>query len=201
MMVVSRAVSRIGSGFTPVGERYTIRRTEVHMAKSTELSVDGMNREARVRLITALEGKGAHLTFEAAVKDFPERLMNEKPAHVPYSFWHQLEHIRITQADMLSYIEDPGYVSPEWPKGYWPAQDAKTDASGWGRTIASFSHDRSKLLEVVKRPGVNLLEPVAHMENRSIFRAVLVIIDHNAYHLGEFVMARQILGAWKSELA
>lgn len=158
-------------------------------------------REARARLADGLEGRGAHLTFEEAVRDFPDGLINAKPAHVPYSFWHQLEHIRIAQWDMLRYIQDPGHRSPDWPEGYWPAPEAAADRAGWDRTVERYLADRRELVALVRDPGVDLLAPVAHMENRSIFRAALVIIDHTAYHLGELIMGRQILGAWKSLLA
>ena len=163
--------------------------------------LEAANREARVPLAGSLQGKGAHLTFEEAVHGFPQGLMNEKPPHVPYSFWHQLEHIRITQWDMIRYILDPGHVSPDWPEGYWPAQGAVTDRAGWESTVERYLADRKDFVSLVEDPGTDLLAPVAHMENRSIFRAALIIIDHTGYHLGEFVMGRQVLGAWKSLLA
>jgi hypothetical protein len=171
------------------------------MAAGHRSTVESMNEEARVRLVAALQGKGAHLTFEEAVNGFPHRLFNTKPPHVPYTFWHQLEHIRITQWDMLRYIVDPKHVSPDWPKGYWPAQDAVTDREGWEATIGAYLADRGSLIDVVKEPQTNLLAPVAHMENRSILRSAFIIVDHTAYHLGELVMGRQILGEWKSLLA
>lgn len=171
------------------------------MAKESEISAEQMNDEARKRLVSALEGKGAHLSFDGAVRDFPERLMNEKPPHVPYTFWHQLEHILRTQEDMIAYIRDPNYVSPEWPKAYWPPQDEKTDRAGWEKTIRQFHESRDRFVGLVSDPATNLLAPVKHMENRSVLRSTLIIIDHTAYHLGEFVMGRQILGEWKSELA
>ena len=82
------------------------------MAKESEISAEQMNDEARKRLVSALEGRGAHLSFDDAVRDFPERLMNEKPPHVPYTFWHQLEHILRTQEDMIAYIQDPKSKMP-----------------------------------------------------------------------------------------
>ncbi len=160
-----------------------------------------MNAEARVRLAAALEGKGAHLTFEEAVRDFPESLMNTKPPHVPYTFWHQLEHMRITQWDMLRYIADPAHVSPEWPREYWPERDATTERAGWDETIRRYLADRGELIALVSDPAADLLAPVRHMEDRSILRSVFIAVDHASYHLGEFIMGRQILGAWKSQLA
>ena len=159
------------------------------------------NDEAKRRLIPALEGKGAHLTFEDAIEDFPVKLMNTKPNNVPYTFWHQLEHMRIAQWDILRYIQDPEHKSPSWPGGYWPKQGSKTDAAGWQNTIAQFFADRRELIRLIQDPECNVLEPVEHMSDRSILRQALLVVDHNAYHLGEFVMGRQILGAWKSELA
>ncbi len=171
------------------------------MAEKAGITVDQMNEEARVRLIDGLENKGAHLSFEDAVRDFPENLMNEKPSHVPYTFWHQLEHIRRTQEDMLRYIRDPSYVAPVWPKDYWPDQSARTDRKGWDTTIRKYLADRKTFVELVADPTTNLLAPVKRLNNRSVLRCALIVIDHTAYHLGELVMGRQILGAWKSELA
>lgn len=170
------------------------------MTNESTITTDQMNREARVRLISGLETKGAHLTFEDAVKDFPDNLINENPPHVPYSFWYQLEHIRMAQKDMIEYIKDPEHVSPDWPRGYWPEGNAKTDRGGWRGTIDRYLADRREFVDLISDPKTNLLAPVKHMSNRSIMRCALIIIDHNAYHLGEFVMGRQILDAWKSEL-
>lgn len=161
---------------------------------------DAANEEARARLVPALRGEGAHLSLDDAVRDFPRSLMNEKPEHVPYTFWHQLEHIRIAQWDLLRYASDPGHVSPEWPRGYWPAPDAVTDGAGWKATVRAIRADRDELIGLIEDPECKVLEPVAHMDGRSIMRAALLVIDHTAYHLGEFVMARQMAGAWKSEL-
>jgi len=171
------------------------------MADQQNTSVEQMNEEARVRLTSGLQTKGAHLSFEDAVADFPAGLMNEKPANVPYSFWHQLEHIRITQRDMIDYIKDPGYSSPNWPRGYWPPQDAAADSAAWQKTLDDYLADRSEFIALINDKAVNLLAPVEHLHGQIIMRCALIIIDHNAYHLGEFVMGRQILGAWKSMLA
>ncbi|MFW5745723.1 MAG: DinB family protein [Spirochaetota bacterium] len=158
------------------------------------------NEEAKARLVPALRGRGAHLGLAEAVRDFPGELMNEKPANVPYTFWHMLEHIRIAQWDLMRYASDSEHVSPEWPRGYWPAPDDVTDEAGWDATVAAIRADRDELIGVIEDPACNVLEPVAHMDGRSIMRAALLVIDHTAYHLGEFVMARQMAGAWESEL-
>ena len=165
-----------------------------------ESTLHAANEEARARLLSALEGKGAHLSFERATSDFPADLRNVKPPHVPYTFWHQLEHVRIGQWDILRYIVDPSHESPPWPQGYWPAFDSEADDAAWEGTIRRFQADRESLISLARDPECRLFEPVAHMDGHSIMRELLLVIDHTAYHLGEFVMARQISGAWKSEL-
>ena len=161
---------------------------------------EAANREAKARLVSGLRGRGAHLSFETAVADLPERLINAKPDNVPYTFWHQVEHIRICQRDMIEYIRDPGYESPPWPLGYWPGQEEQTDATGWRSSIEQTLADQEEFIRLIEDESLDVLAPVAHNEGRSVMGSALIIIDHNAYHLGELVMGRQILGAWHSEL-
>ena len=157
-------------------------------------------KDARARLSDGLSGNGAHLSLEDAVADFPESLMNSRPPHVPYSFWHQLEHIRIAQQDLLLYAASPGHRSPVWPDGYWPETTHQADPAEWNATIASIQRDRGRFVDLVNDPQCDIFAPQPHMDGRSVFRAAMLAIDHTAYHLGEFVMGRQILGSWKSEL-
>ncbi len=156
--------------------------------------------EAKRRIVSALRGEGAHLQFTDAVHGFPESLVNTAPDHVPYTFWHQIEHIRICQGDILQYIIDPNYVSPEWPGGYWPARSLTADRTAWDETVEQYHSDLEKFVRLIERDETDLLEPVLHNAGRSILGSALIVVDHTAYHLGEFVMGRQMLGSWKSEL-
>ncbi len=161
---------------------------------------DPANAEAKSLLVWSLRGEGAHLTLEDAVENFPEYLMNRRPPHVPYTFWHQLEHIRIAQWDLLQYATNPDHVTPEWPSGHWPAPDATADRATWNKTIDRIQADRAAFIRLLDDPTVDIFEPVPHMDNRTIMRATLLVIDHTSYHLGEFVLGRQMMGEWKSEL-
>ena len=107
------------------------------------------NNEAKKRLIASLRGKGAHLGFSDAIQDCPENLINEKPPNVPYTFWHQLEHIRICQWDILRYVVDPDHVSPSWPGGYWPDPTATADVIAWDKTIADYGTDLEELVLLI----------------------------------------------------
>lgn len=155
---------------------------------------------AKQRLTEGLRNHGAHLSLEDAVADFPHRLMNQKPPYVPYSFWHQLEHIRIAQEDLLLYAAEPQHRSPSWPDGYWPSGEAEADRATWDTTISAIQCDRERFIELISDPERDIFAPVKHMEGRTVFRTALLAIDHTAYHLGEFVMGRQMLGHWRSDL-
>lgn len=170
------------------------------MARETNATGAQANREAKARLIPALQGRGAHLSFEDAVRGFPEHLINARPEHLPYTFWHQIEHMRIAQLDILEYVIGENYTPSSWPEDYWPAQDAETDPAGFQESIRQLLADRQRLIDLIQDPGCDVLAPVEHMEGRSVFREALLVIDHTAYHVGEFVVARQVMGAWESSL-
>lgn len=148
----------------------------------------------REQLLALLRGGNAHMPFDEAVADFPLESINMKPPNVPYTPWHLLEHIRLAQWDILEFIRNPAHVSPEWPRGYWPAPNEQTDELGWLETISNFQADRSDLEELVKNPATQISAPIPHAPGYTILREILVVSDHNAYHIGEFAILRQVMG-------
>ena len=154
----------------------------------------------RQQLLVTLAGKGAHMTFEDAIANFPMELINEIPAGALYSSWHLLEHIRLCQWDILEYAVNPDHVSPEWPKGYWPEPGATADATAWEKTIEGFRADMRKLEELVKDPATDLYSPIPHgYGGHTILREILLVADHNAYHVGELAAFREILGGFPKD--
>ncbi|MBO0796508.1 MAG: DinB family protein [Ktedonobacteraceae bacterium] len=150
----------------------------------------------REHLRNLLLGGNAHMTFDDAVADFPAEHFNTRPPQVTYTPWHILEHLRITQWDILEFIRNPHYVSPQWPEGYWPAPSARTDRHGWEQTLASFRADLQTLIQMVDDPETNLYQTLPHGEGQTILREILLVADHNAYHIGEFAILRQVMGTW-----
>lgn len=150
----------------------------------------------RSQLLQLLQGGHAHFSFDQAVSDFPLAHINTRPPNVPYTLWHLLEHLRIAQWDILEFIRNPSHVSPEWPVGYWPnpAQTATTDQ--WQVTLAAFRADQQALVAIVTNPQTNLYADLPHAAGYNILREILVVADHNAYHIGEFAIFRQILDIW-----
>jgi len=150
----------------------------------------------RGELLALLEGGNAHMSFEEALADFPPEFINEKPPATPYSFWHFVEHLRIAQWDIVQFIRDPGHVSPPYPQGYRPAPGRRTDLAGWRRSCQGFSRDLEALVELVRDQRVDLLAPLPHAPHYTIFREALLAADHNAYHIGELAILRQVMGIW-----
>jgi hypothetical protein len=155
------------------------------------------NNELRKQLVDLLNGGNAHMGFEETVADFPVAEINTFPPNVPYTFWHLLEHIRIAQTDILEFVRQPGHVSPEWPKGYWPDREEQTDADGWQRTIKGIQADLEAVKQIVLDPQTDLTAELAHAPGYTVLRETLLVADHNVHHLGEFAILRQVMGTWK----
>jgi DinB superfamily len=134
--------------------------------------------------------------FEENVGDFPVESMNSLPPHVDYTSWQLLEHLRISQFDILEYIRNPAYTSPPWPSGYWPASGAQADAAAWANSVEQFRADRQALAELVKDQQRDLLEPMPNTPGHTLLREVLLDAGHTRYHLGEFGILRQVMQTW-----
>ncbi len=150
----------------------------------------------RKQLLALLRGGNAHMSLDEAAANFPVEAINHKPPNVPYTPWHLLEHIRRTQKDILEFICDPDYVSPPWPKGYWPGEEEQADEAQWRQTIAQIKADLQSLIDLVENPQTDLTADLTHAPGYSILREILTVSDHNAYHTGEFAILRQVMGTW-----
>ena len=151
----------------------------------------------REQLVNALTKRQAHQTYDAVVADFPASHFNTRPPNTPYSFWQLLEHIRITQWDILDYIENPEYKYRKFPDGYWADADAIADAAAWQRTIDDTRADLGALVAIARDPARDLMAQIPHGQpGHTILRELLIIASHNAYHIGEFGILRGTLDLW-----
>lgn len=150
----------------------------------------------REQLVNLLDGGHAHQTFDQTVADFPLARINTRPPRVSYSFWHLLEHIRIAQWDILDFINNPDYVTPKWPQDYWPAHDQEADAAQWEQTINAIRADTAALKAIVEDPTIDLASELPYAPGYTYVREILLVADHNAYHIGEFAILRQVTATW-----
>ena len=155
--------------------------------------------ELRVQLASLLDGGQAHAKFEDAVKDFPIAMRGVAPEGLPYSAWQLVEYIRIAQKDILEFSAPPtgGYQEKPWPDAYWPKNPEPPTADAWERSVAEIEADRKKFRALIEKPGVDLARPFRWGNGQNLLREALLIADHNAYHVGELVMLRRLLGIWK----
>jgi len=153
--------------------------------------------EIRSQLISTLESGHNHMSLAEATKAFPSSAVNSHLPKVPYSFWHLVEHMRLTQKDMLDYMKSTSYEEPSFPEGYWPGRNARTTVAGWRRSLAQFHADLGEIVELVGDPARDLFAAVPNSAGRhTFFRCCLVIADHNSYHVGELAIGRQVAGLW-----
>jgi len=151
----------------------------------------------RQQLVNMLMLRQAHMIFEDAVKDFPEEAINRKPQNLTYSYWHLLEHIRFCQYDILDYIINPDYKMHEFPAGYWRSEDETCTVEQWNQTIEQFYADRQALVDIVMNPETDLQAQIPHaQEGHNIIREIIIVGQHNGYHIGEFGILRHIEGLW-----
>ncbi len=157
-----------------------------------------MNNDQSLRkhLVFLLQGEGAHVGFDSAVKDMPANLRGKRPQGSPHSAWELLEHMRIAQWDILEFTRDPKHLSPKWPDSYWPKSPEPPDEHAWDESVKGFHSDLHALEKLVSDPGTDLLASLGHDKEKTVLREVLLAADHNAYHIGELVLLRRILGAW-----
>jgi hypothetical protein len=152
---------------------------------------DGALRE---QLLYLLHGGNAHLNFDDVVSRFPAGLRGKKARGAPHTAWQLLEHLRIAQWDILEFSRNAKHVSPDWPKGYWPATAAPPNRTAWSQSVKSIKKDLAAMAELVENPSTDLFTPIPHGTGQNILREALLVADHNSYHLGQLVLLSRLLG-------
>jgi len=143
-----------------------------------------------------LDWEDAHIGFDAAIKNIPTDMRGKQAAGLPYSPWQLLEHMRITQHDILDFCRNPKYVEMKWPDDYWPKTPEPPSADAWENAVTAFRRDRDALEQFFADPDLDLFAKIPHGTGQTYLREALLVADHNAYHLGQLVAVRRLLGSW-----
>jgi DinB superfamily len=151
----------------------------------------------REHVLYLLKDGGAHAGFDAATKGLPVALRGKTPKGAEHSPWEILEHLRIAQHDILEFSRNPKHVSPDWPAGYWPKAPAPPNSTAWSKSVKACQADLNAMCDLVADPSTDLYARIPHGDGQTILREALLIADHNAYHLGQLILVRRLLGAWK----
>jgi hypothetical protein len=172
-----------------------IKPSKIKKAKDGKSKVK-KSQTLRQHVLYLLQKSGAHVTFDDVVKDLPVAARGKRPQGAEHSPWEILEHMRITQWDILEFSRDAKHESPKWPEGYWPAAPEPPKKTSWDKTLAAFRTDFAAMCELVADEGTDLYAPIDHGDGQTILREALLLADHNAYHFGELVLVRRLLGVW-----
>lgn len=138
----------------------------------------------------------AHVDWKEALEEVPVKMRGVRPPGSPHSLWELLEHARIAQWDILEFSRDPKHVSPDFPSGYWPESPEPPSEAAWNKSVRDFLHDMESMSKLFAE-AKDLLAPIPHGSGQTILREALLAADHNAYHLGQFVLVRRLLGNWQ----
>ena len=145
---------------------------------------------------SALDWDQAHATFDAAVANLPKELRGKRPDNFPHSAWELVEHIRIAQDDLADFMERADYHQIKWPDDYWPKDPAPPNDSAWDESIAAVLRDREHVKEIAMRPAIDFAAKIPWGTGQTYLRTILVAVDHTAYHVGQIIAVRKLLGAW-----
>jgi uncharacterized damage-inducible protein DinB len=152
----------------------------------------------RAQLVRLLSWEEAHVGFEKAVEGLHPEHRGALPVGFEHSIWQQVEHLRLAQDDLLRFAVDPKYVhDKKWPDDYWPVNAAPESDAAWHRSLADFAADRRRLTQLIEDDSIDLLALVPTGKGQqTVLRAILLVVDHNAYHVGQIVSVRKALADW-----
>lgn len=150
----------------------------------------------RRQLAAILSWKDAHVAFDEAIEGIPPDARGKRPESLPYSAWQLLEHLRRAQWDILDFCVNPDYEEMKWPDDYWPSSPQPPDAGAWDDSIRRYREDRVALERLAMDPAVDLFARIPHGSGQTFLRELLLVADHAAYHVGQLVLLRRLLGLW-----
>jgi uncharacterized damage-inducible protein DinB len=155
------------------------------------------NEEWRTIVASSLDWEQAHASLEHALRGLTNEQRGKRPTGLPHSAWELLEHIRITQHDLLEFVQNPNYEEKlEWPKDYWPPNQAPASEKAWNESISTWRKDRMALERFTVESNVDLTSKIPRGSGQTYLRTILVAVDHASYHVAQIVGVRQMIGAW-----
>ncbi|MFZ3216380.1 MAG: DinB family protein [Candidatus Acidiferrales bacterium] len=170
------------------------RKTDTTSRKTTG---NGNDKALREMLRKVLSWGEAHADWKQALAGLDAAQRGLRPPGSPHSAWELLEHARLAQRDILEFTRNAQYKSPEWPAGYWPKNLAPANDAEWEKSVQAFFQDTQAMGKLVMDPQADLSAPIPHGTGQTLLRQALLLADHNSYHLGQFVLVRRLVGAWR----
>lgn len=161
-----------------------------------ETTIETLREQLKLQLLDRFTKNGAHADLFEALHGISWEQAGETDEHFPYNIWQLAEHIRIAQYDIIEFCRNPDYTSPHWPSGYWPRKASPQDSQEWKKTIDTIRTDHQAFADMLRQGGIDLLKRFDHGTGQSLFNEALLILDHNAYHVGQIILIRKLKGWW-----
>jgi uncharacterized damage-inducible protein DinB len=156
----------------------------------------GSEKTLRSLLLEQLEGRNAHVDFNQAVQGLTFKQSGIRVEGIPHTIWELIEHIRIGQEDILEFCKNPDYNALDWPDDYWPERSKPESQEEFEKSVQAVQDGMAEMRELIRDPQTNLQHPFPHGDGQTLFREAMLIVDHNAYHIGQIVLIRRLLGSW-----
>ena len=156
----------------------------------------GSEKTLRSLLLEQLEGRNAHVGFNQAVQGLTFKQSGIRVEGIPHTIWELIEHIRIGQEDILEFCKNPDYNALDWPDDYWPERSKPESQEEFEKSVQAVQDGMAEMRELIRDPQTNLQHPFPHGDGQTLFREAMLIVDHNAYHIGQIVLIRRLLGSW-----
>jgi hypothetical protein len=150
----------------------------------------------RAQLAKFLDWEAGHASFDSAVADLDPALRGVRPDGVPYSPWELVDHLYRTQNDILDFCVNSAYAEKKWPADYWPGAAAPPNSAAWQTCISAYREDRKAMQALANDEGRDLFARIPHGTGQTYLREILLVVDHAAYHIGQLIVVRRLLGAW-----
>ncbi|MEP6730795.1 MAG: DinB family protein [bacterium] len=151
-------------------------------------------------IASAFDWDQAHTPLAAALKGLAPEDRGKRPKGYPHSIWQLVEHYRLAQHDLLDFCRNPKYTHDlKWPDDYWPKDSAPPSEVAWKACLAQIKRDRKAFVEFTMDGVRDLTAEIPRGTGQTFLRTILVALDHNAYHLGQIVDVRRLIGSWPAK--
>ncbi len=159
-----------------------------------------MSETAKIReqLVKHVKGGEAFMPLEEMLKEVTFEKLGMRPGNLPYSFYELFYHIRFAQKDILEYCTEEDYSSYNWPDDYWPKNQSPQSKNEWEELQQSYLKERTAFCDFVLDEKNELMKPVRPNTDNSLFREVLLVLEHTSYHTGQLLIVLRELGLHSS---
>ncbi len=154
------------------------------------------DKQLRKELKELLTAGHAHASVKSILESISPQARNTRAPGMQHTIWELLEHIRLAQEDILRYTLDANWISPKFPDGLWPDQSKQMTDADWDSALDNFHANLNEMIHLVEDVTIDLTDAIPHGEGHTYLREILLVADHNSYHLGQIVQIRKFVGDW-----